>query len=86
MCICAAPRTPLEGVTVYGGYGSRDFRDVKTFFEDRGVIFEHADTVQNKVNLERMIKLSGQEDSVVIEIGKNIFVGFTPDELEQVLP
>lgn len=86
MCICAAPRTPLEGVTVYGDYGARDFREVKTFFEDRGVIFEHADTVQSRANLERMIELSGQEDAVVVEIGKKIFIGFTPDELEHVLP
>jgi hypothetical protein len=33
-----------------------------------------------------MVALSGQQDAVVVEIGKNIFVGFTPIELESVLP
>ncbi len=86
MCICAAPRTPFEGVTVYGRGDARDFRQVRTFFEDRGVVFDHADTDQNRDNVVRMVALSGQEDAVVIEIGKKIFIGFAPDELESVLP
>jgi hypothetical protein len=86
MCICAAPRTPLEGVTVYGRQEARDFRQVKSFFEDRGVIFSHTDVEHDQAGLEQMVSLSGQQDAVVVEIGKNIFVGFTPNELEAVLP
>ena len=86
MCICAVPRTPPEGVIVYGTDEARDFRQVRTFFEDRGVIFEHADTSHDQTNVDRMIELSGQQDAVVVEIGKKIFIGFTPDEIEQVLP
>ena len=86
MCICAAPRTPPEGVIVYGEIKAKDFQEARCFFEDRGVIFEHADTRQDNANLERMIKLSGQQDSIVVEIGKKIFVGFNPDELDLVLP
>lgn len=86
MCICAAPRTPLEGVTVYGEATARDFRQIKSFFEDRGVIFEHADPGDDSANRDRMLSLSGQQEATVVEIGKNIFVGFTPDALEMVLP
>jgi hypothetical protein len=85
MCICAAPTTPLEGVTIYGGRESRDFRQVKSFFDDRGVLYTHAD-IQDQANLAQMKNLSGQQEAVVVEIGKKIFVGFVPDELEAVLP
>jgi len=85
MCICAAPRTPFEGVTVYGRQDRTDFQKVETFFEDRGVLFTFAD-VQQQANQERIISLSGQEEAVVIEIGRKIFVGFTPTELERALP
>ena len=86
MCICAAPRTPLEGVIVYGEVKAKDFQQAKSFFEDRGVIFEHADTQHNSTNLARMVELSGQQNSIVVEIGHNIFVGFKPDALDRVLP
>ena len=85
MCLCAGLITPLEGVTVYGGQDSRDFRQVTTFFEDRGVIFTHAD-IDDQANLAQMKRLSGQQEAVVVEVGKKIFVGFIPDELETVLP
>ena len=86
MCICAAPRTPLEGVTVYGRPEARDFRQVKSFFEDRGVIFQHTDVAQDPAGLAHMMTLSGQQEAVVVEIGRKIFVGFRPAELEAVLP
>ena len=86
MCICAGPITPLEGVTVYGRVDSRGFHDVRRFFSDRGVIFTHADTNGDQENQEKMISLSGQEDSVVVEIGKKIFVGFVPEQIETALP
>lgn len=85
MCICAAPRTPIEGVTVYGRRDNDDFQKVSTFFEDRGVVFDVADS-QDETNLQRMITLSGQQESVVVEIGRKIFVGFTPAELTRALP
>ena len=85
MCICAAPTTPLEGVTIYGSRESRDFRQVKSFFDDRGVLYTHAD-INDQANLAQMKTLSGQHEAVVVEIGKKIFVGFVPDELETVLP
>jgi len=86
MCICAAPRTPFEGVTVYGHRQANDYRQVRGFFEDRGVLFEQADIEGDPANLQRMVELSGQQDAVVIAIGQKIFVGFKPDELDCVLP
>ena len=86
MCICAAPKTPIEGVTIYGRHDARDFREVRTFFEDRGVVFTHADVGQDPANLERMVVLSRQQEAVVVEIGQKIFVGFQPDALEAILP
>ena len=75
MCICAVPTTPPEGVTVYGRSQAADCQAVHRFFENRGVLFDHADTESNAANLQRMVELSGQQEAVVIEIGKNIFVG-----------
>lgn len=86
MCICAAPTTPWEGVTVYGCSTARDFREVKSFFDDRGVVFTHTDVERDQSGLERMVNLSGQQDAVVVEVGKKIIVGFKPNELEAVLP
>ena len=86
MCICAAPTTPLEGVTVYGRGDAQDFRQLKSFFDDRGVIFTHTNIAQDPGGLERMVNLSGQQEATVVEIGQKIFVGFQPDELEAVLP
>lgn len=86
MCICAAPTTPFEGVTVYGCSTARDFREVKNFFDGRGVVFSHTDIEHDQAGLERMVNLSGQHEAVVVEIGKKIFVGFQPAELETVLP
>lgn len=86
MCICAAPVTPWEGVTVYGRRDAGDFRQVQTFLEDRGVIFEYADIEGDRANSDRMLKLSGQKEAVVIEIGQKILVGFNPNELDAVLP
>jgi hypothetical protein len=85
MCLCAGLTTPLEGVTVYGGREARDFRQIKSFFDDRGVLFTHAD-IQDESNLAQMKQLSGQQEATVVEIGKKIFVGFVPDELETALP
>lgn len=86
MCICAAPTTPLEGVTVYGRSQAADYKEVRRFFDDRGVVFDYADVERDQASLQRMLELSGQQNSVVIEIGKNIFVGLNPSELECVLP
>ncbi len=86
MCVCAVPTTPVEGVTVYGHSKASDFRQVRAYFEDRGVIFDHADPEQDQGHRERMVTLSGQQEAIVIEIGKNIFIGFNPAELERVLP
>jgi hypothetical protein len=77
---------PFEGVTVYGRHKARDFQQVQSFFEDRGVIFDHTDIDRDQGGLERMVTLSGQQEAVVIEIGKKILVGFNPDQLEAVLP
>lgn len=86
MCICAAPTTPLEGVTVYGRSQAADYQEVRRFFEDRGVVFEHADIERDQASLQRMVELSGQQNAVVIEIGRRIFVGLNPAELDCVLP
>lgn len=86
MCICAAPTTPFEGVTVYGRRQAADYQEVRRFFEGRGVLFDHADIEGDQASLQRMVELSGQQNAVVIEIGKNIFVGLDREALERVLP
>ena len=86
MCICAAPRTPLEGVNVFGRRSGRDFQQLQSFFEDRGVIVDYTDIEHDQSGLERMLSLSGQGEAVVTQIGQRIFVGFNPGEIETALP
>ena len=86
MCICGAFKTPLEGVNVYGRPEAGDSRQVKLFLEDRGVRFKYTDISQDADGLAHMQTVSGQQDAVVVEIGKKIFVGYTPVELDCALP
>ncbi len=86
MCICAVSLTPYEGVTVYSRQQAEDYRQVRNFFEDRGVLFDYADIERDPASLQRMVELSGQQEAVVIEIGQKIFVGFNPNELDCALP
>lgn len=86
MCICAAPRTPLEGVNVFGHSRARDFQQLQSFFEDRGVVVTYTDVEQDQIAAERMLSLSGQNSAVVTQIGRRIFVGFNPGEIETALP
>lgn len=86
MCVCAPPRTPVEGVTIYARDGWPDYLALRSFFEDRGVLFEHEDIDRDLAALERMRCLSGQIDQAVVAIGSKIFVGFRPAELERTLP
>lgn len=86
MCICAPPRTPVEGVIIYARPGEPDYESLRCFFEDRGVLFEHEDVGSDPAALERMRCLSDQTDRAVVAIGSTVFVGFTPAELERALP
>jgi hypothetical protein len=86
MCICAAPRTPLEGVNVFGHGSARDFQQLQSFFEDRGVIVAYRDVEHDQIAVERMLTLSGQGQAVVTQIGQRVFVGFNPAEIETALP
>jgi len=86
MCICAPPRTPIEGVTVYGRSEWPEYLELCRFFEDRGVLFDHEDVGADTAALEQMRCLSGQVERTVIAIGKRIFVGFMLAELERALP
>lgn len=86
MCICAAPRTPVEGVIVYGRQLADDYQAVCRFFRDRGVQFEPAEVEDDPANLQVMTALSGQQEATVIKIGKKILVGFDQVELDRVLP
>jgi hypothetical protein len=64
MCICAAPINPFEGVIVYGRRQADDYCQVRSFFEERGVLFEHADIERDPANLQRIVELSDQQDAV----------------------
>ena len=86
MCICSNYRTPLEGVNVYGRPEAGDFQQVASFLENRGVVFTPTDISQDADGMAHMETISGQQQAVVVEIGKKIFVGFKPVELDYALP
>ena len=86
MCICAPPRTPPEGVVIYGQPEWPDVRSLFSFFEDRGVVYDAENVARQPDALERMQCLSGQTALAVTVIGKAVFVGYVPDQIERVLP
>lgn len=86
MCVCAPPRTPIEGVSVYARSEWPDYLALRRFFEDRGVLFEHEDVGRDAAALERMRSLSHQIDQSIVVIGSKVFIGFSPAELERALP
>lgn len=57
----------------------------KKLFEKHGVIFEEKDVFKDLKARAEMEKKSGQLGVPVIEIGKNIFVGFNRVALENAL-
>ncbi len=57
----------------------------KTFFKERGIVFEDIDVSTNRVRAIEMVKKSGQMGVPVIDIGGEIIVGFQPAIFEELI-
>ncbi len=86
MCVCAPPRTPPEGVVIYARPEWSDFAALRNFFEDRGVVYDYENVVQQPAALQHMQRLSGQTEQAVTAIGSAVFIGYVPNEIERLLP
>jgi len=58
---------------------------VKKFLSEHGIKFKDIDVSQNQQALKKMITKSGQEKVPVIEINKQIIIGFDKEKISKIL-
>ena len=57
----------------------------REFFKEHGVKYKEIDVGKNEKEAEKMIKKSGQNGTPVIEVGKEMVIGFDEDKLRKLL-
>ena len=57
----------------------------KEWFKEHKISFTNVDVTSDEKGRDAMIEKSGQMGVPVIEIGKEIIVGFNPEEFEEAL-
>ncbi len=84
MCIC---RSFIIGdVKLYAVPGSPESMEAERYLERNGIRHERLDVSTDARGLTEMARLSGQTSRPVIAIGSRIFVGFSEDDLAEVMP
>ncbi len=58
---------------------------LKRFFEEREIEFEEIDVSSNNLAAKEMVQKSGQMGVPVVEIGKEIVIGFDRDKIIKLL-
>jgi len=58
---------------------------LKEFLKEHNIEFEDIDVSQDKTSLDEMVEKSGQMGVPVIEIDKEIIVGFNKEKISQLL-
>ncbi len=84
MCICRA--FLLEDVKLYAVPTSQETWEAQHYLERNGIRHETLDVSTGARSLAEMARLSGQTSRPVIAIGSRIFVGFSEDDLAEVMP
>jgi len=59
---------------------------VKSYLQQKGIVFENFDVSSDEARLQEMVNASGQMGVPVIVVDGNVVVGFDREELEQLLP
>ncbi len=77
---------PSVYVTIYGTPAISEMREVRHFFNSRGIPFEEFDISTNPQSLQKLKELSGQTARPVIIINDRVFTGFDQSELESAVP
>ncbi|MDO8508453.1 MAG: glutaredoxin family protein [Nanoarchaeota archaeon] len=76
----------MEGkVTLYGSETCNWCTRTRAFLKEHKVKFNDVDVGRNEKKAMEMIKKSGQQGIPVIEIGKEIVIGFNEEKLKKAL-
>lgn len=73
-------------VTIYHTSDSNELRELKQFFDRKGVCYEDLAVTEDSKELQRMRELSGQAERPVVLIDDKVVVGYDPAELEPLVP
>ena len=73
-------------VAVYGVPASAEGRQVRDFFESKGIGYVEHNVSTDPKALQTLIEISGQTDRPAILVNGQIFVGFDRLQLESVVP
>lgn len=73
-------------VTIFHSADSREWIELKQFFDRKGVCYEDLDVTKDVQELQRMRELSGQVDRPVALINDKVVIGYDPVELEPLVP
>ncbi len=84
MCICRS--FLIDDVKLYAVPGSTETGQAERYLEGRGIRHEKVDVSTNAGALADMARLSAQTSRPVIVIGDRVFVGFSEEALEEVMP
>jgi glutaredoxin-like YruB-family protein len=74
-----------KSVKVYSTPACPWCRVAKQFLSDHGIAFEEVDVAEDQEQARAMVEKSGQMGVPVIEVGKEIIVGFDEARLRKVL-
>ncbi|HWQ84036.1 MAG TPA: glutaredoxin family protein [Anaerolineales bacterium] len=73
-------------ITIYRTPDSKEGRELKAYFDRRGVAYEDLDVSKDPKELQRMQELSGQVERPVALIDEKVMIGYDPVELEPLVP
>jgi Glutaredoxin. len=77
---------PAVDITIYRTANSAEGIEAQAYFLRKGIAFEDLDISVNPEALSKIEELSGQKERPVIVVNRKTFVGFSPDEMDLVVP
>lgn len=73
----------MKKITIYSTTKCHYCQLAKNWFDELGLSYSTIDVGVDLDARKKMVELSGQMGVPVITIGKKVFVGFKPEELEE---
>lgn len=73
-------------VTIYHSTDSTELRELKQFFDRKGICYEDLDVTKDPKELQKMHELSGQAERPVAVVNDKVVIGFDLVELEPLVP
>lgn len=75
----------MQQVTIYTTPTCPFCEMAKSYFQEKGVLYEEIDVAADFTKAQEMINLSGQMAVPVVKIGNEVIVGFDRGRIDQVL-